>query len=159
MQGVMRAVSIAYVAFLTALLWVPCPERLIGFGRGLPPWLRGLMPWAHLLSFLVLAVVVLTPRWPVPRWLLVIVLACYGGTTEIVQSLVPRRTPEVADWFQDLAGIAVGTGLCWVAAVLIARRWGPRPGQRAALPVATERHAAIQRHFPHGEVRRPSWWG
>ena len=52
MQGVIRAISIAYLVFMTLLLFTADPTRLIGLhGRLLP-----LMPWAHLLSFLALAV-------------------------------------------------------------------------------------------------------
>ena len=92
------------------------------------------MPVAHLLSFSVLAVLALMARWPVPRWAIVVLMAAYGGMTEIVQGFFPPRTPEWLDWLQDLAGIAVGAALCWIVA-LAARavlqtqsglRWGRR---------------------------------
>ena len=79
------------------------------------------MPAAHLVSFLLLAVLALLPRWPLPRWGIALLLAIYGGMTEIIQGFVPPRTPEWEDWFQDLAGLALGVACCWVAALLIVK--------------------------------------
>ena len=130
MQRAMRIACVGYVVFLTLLLLTANPARLIGV-RGELPWLlQALMPWAHLLSFAVLVVVMLLARWPVPRWSIVLVLAIYGGATEIIQGFVPPRTPEWMDWFQDLSGVAAGAGLCWIVALLIGRtslgRWSSR---------------------------------
>ena len=70
-----------------------------------------------MISFSVLAVLALMTRWPVPRWGIVLILAIYGGMTEIIQRFTClTRTPRWTDWFQDLIGIAVGNG------VLLGRR-------------------------------------
>ncbi len=121
----MRAVSVVYLVFLTMLLLTAYPSRLIGFPRELPLLLRWLMPGAHVLSFFVLAVLALGARWPAPAWAVVWALSLYGGMTEIAQGFLPPRTPRWTDWFQDVAGIAVGAALCWGAA-LLAEAWAAR---------------------------------
>jgi hypothetical protein len=118
MQWLLRIVCIGYVVFLTLLLLTADPSRLIGVEGDLPWVLRELLPSAHAISFLVLAVLALTPRWAVPRWGIVLILAIYGGLTEILQGFLPPRTPEWMDWFQDLAGIAAGIAVCWALATL-----------------------------------------
>ena len=80
------------------------------------PWiLRVLQPYAHVLSFAVLATLALGVRWPVPRWGIILMAAVYGGMTEMLQGFTHRH-PRLTDWFNDLAGIAIGTVLCWTAA-------------------------------------------
>jgi VanZ family protein len=121
MQRTMRIAWLAYVLFLTLLLLTANPARLIGVSGAVPGFLRTLMPWAHLLSFGVLAVLTLLARWPVPRWSVVLMLALYGGATEIIQGFVPPRTPEWADWFQDIGGVAVGVAIGSIVALLLVR--------------------------------------
>jgi hypothetical protein len=122
MQWFLRVVCIGYVVFLTLLLLTADPARVIGVRGDLPWLLRKLLPEAHSIGFLVLAVLALAPRWPLPRWCIVLLLAIYGGMTEIVQGFVPSRTPEWLDWFQDLGGIAAGAAFCWLVAMLL-NRW------------------------------------
>jgi VanZ family protein len=117
----MRLACLAYVVFLSLLLLSPNPARVIGVSGELPWLLRTLMPYAHLLSFSVLAVLMLLARWPLPRWSIVLLLAAYGGATEIIQGFVPPRTPEWADWFQDVGGVAAGTAVCSLVALLLIR--------------------------------------
>jgi VanZ family protein len=121
MQRLLKAAFVAYVLLLSALLFTGNPAKLIGCGGGLPNILRTLMPMAHLTSFLVLAVLALLPRWPVPRWSIVLMLAAYGGMTEIVQGFTPMRTPDWADWFQDLGGLALGVAFCWAVMLLVTK--------------------------------------
>ncbi len=119
MQRVMRIACLAYIVFLSLLLLSPNPARVIGVSGELPWALRTLMPCAHLLSFSVLAVVMFLARWPLPRWSVVLLLAAYGGATEIIQGFVPPRTPRWTDWFQDVGGVAVGMTVCAAAVLLL----------------------------------------
>jgi hypothetical protein len=129
MQSLKRWVFAGYLVYLTALLWTADPTVLIG--GSMPGVLRALRPFAHLLAFTVLAVLAMWARWPAPRWAIIVLLAAYGGMTEIVQGFLPPRTPAWADWRQDLMGIALGAVLYWIAtimarAVMKSRRgWGP----------------------------------
>jgi hypothetical protein len=131
MQRWMRLVCVGYLFFLTALLWTRDPTQLVG--AGVAGFLHPLMPVAHFLAFLVLAVLAETPRWPLPRWAIALLLAAYGGMTEIVQGYV-SRTPDWLDWFQDLVGIAVGATLCWGVAFTtraVRSGWrGPQPDRQ-----------------------------
>ncbi|MEN6451054.1 MAG: VanZ family protein [Thermoguttaceae bacterium] len=119
----MRLISIAYLVFLTLLLLTADPSRVVG--ANIPLLLRRLMPEAHLLSFFVLAILALGSRWPAPRWIVVSLLGLYGAMTEIGQGFVPQRTPDWADWFQDMAGVALGAALCW-GVMRLAGRWTRR---------------------------------
>ena len=67
-------------------------------------------------------------RWPMPRWVTVLILAMYGGATEIIQGFVPPRTPRWGDWFQDVGGVTVGVTVCSIAAFLLVRIF-PHVGQ------------------------------
>jgi VanZ family protein len=158
MQWVMRVVCVGYFIFLTLLLLTTDPERLIGVQGRLPWILQAMLPLAHAISFLMLAVLALMTRWPVPRWSIVLALMIYGGMTEIIQSHVPHRTSEWADWFQDLAGIALGTACCWGAAVLVgkltAARRSPEPQQSASSTEWTVTRRLLQRSIASGR----SWW-
>lgn len=63
----------------------------------------------HLVGFALLALPLAIVR---PRWMPVValVLAAYGGVIELIQPHVGRGR-ELADWWADLAGIALGTGV------------------------------------------------
>jgi VanZ family protein len=159
MQSLMRAVCIAYLVFLTLLLVSDDPTRVIGYRENLPWIFSVLMPYAHVLSFAVLAVLVTSIRWFVPRWGIVLVTAVYGGLTEILQGFQPHRTPEWMDWFQDLTGIALGAAACWIASLVVerfARRRG-RAGRSA--PDSSSEWEVLQEVLSRPAVGEQSWWG
>jgi VanZ family protein len=79
------------------------------------------MPYSHLFSFSVLTVLALAAHAPAPRWVLIAGLIAYGAMTEGLQSLLPPRTAEWADWFQDVAGILAGVVCYYALACLIKR--------------------------------------
>ena len=155
MRRIMRIVCLAYVAFLTLLLLSPDPARVISSTGRLPPILHTLMPCAHLLSFSVLATAMLLARWPMPRWVTVLILAMYGGATEIIQGFIPPRTPRWGDWFQDVVGVTVGVTVCSIAALVLVRyspRLRPmlnglpmlrRIGEGSPLPAVTGERAVV----------------
>lgn len=122
----MRTLSIVYTIALTFLLLVKDPLRLTG---GKTAALACVLPVAHLLSFAVLAVLALTPRWPLSRWTVVLILVVYSGCTEIAQWLMGWRTPEWVDFGQDLAGIAAGISAWWGYEVVHDRT---RPGSEGS---------------------------
>jgi VanZ family protein len=118
-----------------------------------------LLPEAHFLSFFALAAMILSIRWPMPRWGIVPSLVVYAGMTEVLQGFFPPRTPEWMDWFQDLAGIAVGATFCWTAALaattLSKSRWSP---SRISSPPADD-WESLQKIVHQPVAVEPSWWG
>lgn len=116
----MRTAFVAYGVYLTVLLLSQDPTRWIGTTGNVPEFLKMLIPIAHLLSFTVLSFLTFAAGLPVPRWGMLLLLALYGGATEIVQSVIPHRTAEWMDWFQDLGGIAIGF-VCLCLAVYLLR--------------------------------------
>ncbi|MBN1853122.1 MAG: VanZ family protein [Pirellulales bacterium] len=98
-----------YLITLTALLLIkdPVPEVTT-------EWWRLIGPVAHLASFFLLAVLAFTCQWPLPGRVLVLSLIAYATFTELLQGALGWRSPEWVDWFQDVAGIAIGAG-CVVA--------------------------------------------
>lgn len=154
-----RVVCIGYFVFLTLLLLTQDPLRLIGAGRELPWLLRTMLPLAHAISFLVLAALALIARWPVPRWSIVLALMIYGGMTEIVQGCVPHRTPEWTDWFQDLAGIALGAACCWGAATLanVFLR-AKRDMHDRSQPASPVEWSVMRRLLQRSVASERSWW-
>ena len=153
----MKTLCIAYLIFLTALLLTADPSSMIGIKGGTPLVLRSLMPYAHLLSFSVLAVLALVARWPVPRWTLVILLVVYSGTTEVAQSFLPPRAAEWLDWLQNLGGIAIGVAVCWSLST-VGRLVGLREDNDQKSPPSNE-WEVVHRVMSRPRVGEESWWG
>jgi hypothetical protein len=159
MQSVIRTLCIAYLLFLTTLLMVSDPMRLVCARGGLLALFQSLMSSAHLLSFLTLTVLGLAARWPIPRWGIAVTLVFYAGMTEIVQGFLPPRTPELQDWLQDLVGIVIGMALCWTTAAIFGA-WGkPQHKESPRVPVATSDSLKIVHNvLSRSSVRAESWW-
>lgn len=157
MQSVIRVIAIAYLIFITVLLLTADPTRLVGFNGWLLPLLQALMPWAHLLSFLTLSVLVVSTRWPVPRWCVVLLLIVYATTVELAQSLVPKRTMEWNDWLFNMVGIAAAVAFCWTAATLAGAIASRRRRRCSALPTDEWEIFYMAMSRPNAETR--SWWG
>ncbi|MBN2475617.1 MAG: VanZ family protein [Pirellulales bacterium] len=109
----MRTLFVAYLLALTVLLLSRAPRYVIGFDLGL---LDNLDWLAHLISFLILALLALAADWRWPWWLVFLVLLVYSGSTELLQRFVLGRTPQWSDWFCDLAGIVLGAAIWELAA-------------------------------------------
>ena len=109
-----RRVALTYLALLTLLLLVRNPLALI---RQVPPLLDAFLTVSavtHLMTFTVLAFLMLASRWPVPGWRLFAYLAAYACATEGLQYFFPPRKMELVDVIQDLLGLALGAVL-WSA--------------------------------------------
>lgn len=104
----MKIVFVIYLITLTVLLLSNDPEKIVG----VQPLLWHLLkPAVHLLSFLVLGILAMAARWPLACWLLVLCLLAYASGTELLQGPLSRRTPDWADWFQDVAGILIAVAI------------------------------------------------
>lgn len=158
MQGVIRAACIAYAVLLGLLLVSEDPSRVIGLYGRVPSIFRSLMPAAHVISFTVLAVLALWVRWPMARWGIVLILIVYGGMTEILQGFIPHRTPEWMDWFQDIAGIALGTVFCWIVAILGNRRTQSQKAQKTDAPRPPEEWRVLEKALSRPVGNELSWW-
>ncbi len=160
MQGLMRLVCIGYLTLLTVVLLTADPFQLVGVRGNMPALLRMLVPVAHLLGFWVLTVLMLMARWPAPRWGIAVLLVLYAGMTEVAQSFLPPRAAEWGDWLQDLAGIAVGTVLCWIVAMVagaLARRG--RNSEQCVSPVTPDEWEVVRNVMSRPTARSQSWWG
>ena len=158
MQWLMRMICIAYAIFLTMLLLANHPEWLIGI-KGEWPWLLQMLhPAAHIISFCVLAVLALTTRWPMPRWSIVLILAIYGGLTEIGQHFTVTRTPRWTDWLRDLIGIALGTACCWGVAMLAGMLAGARRNPQPPPSESSLEWTVTRRLLQRSAASERSWW-
>jgi VanZ family protein len=67
---------------------------------------------AHFLLYLALGVLLAWSRHMggrgIPHVAVVLAGAAYGGLDELHQAFVPRRSPDIEDWFADVAGVVVG---------------------------------------------------
>ncbi|MEN6366802.1 MAG: VanZ family protein [Thermoguttaceae bacterium] len=157
MQGLMRLACLFYLILLTTLLLAANPWRFVfvhGEALGI---LHSLDPFAHFLSFGVLATLAFGTRWPAPRWAVFLFLGVYAGATELLQWLMPPRAAEWSDWLRDLAGIGTAAGLCWGATVLadLARRVR-RSGAHVRQPL--EEWEVLQSVLSRTTARDQSWW-
>lgn len=159
LNWVLRIVCVGYIVFLTLLLLTKDPSHLFGVEGELPWVLRAMLPLAHAISFLGLSVLALIARWPVPRWSIVLALLVYGGMTEVFQGFVPHRTPEWADWLQDVAGIAVGSACCWGLAVCLGGLLPRRERQDEALEAVSSVELSVTRRLlQRSGASERSWW-
>jgi hypothetical protein len=140
------------------LLLTTDPTRLIGMQTGLPWILQAMLPVAHMISFFVMAVLALMTRWPAPRWGIVLALLIYGGTTEIIQGCVPHRTPEWMDWFQDVAGVVLGTACCWGMATLTGALVQARPAPEPPPSASSVEWTVLRRLLQRASASERSWW-
>lgn len=153
----MRLACLVYLILLTALLLAANPWWFMSV-HGQTPWLlRSLEPFAHFLSFGLLAMLAFSARWPAPRWGVLLFLSVYAGATELTQWLMPPRAAEWSDWFQDLAGIGVAAIACWGVASLAelvrrARR------SRSLIRQPSGDWEVLQSVLARTTVRDQSWW-
>lgn len=106
-----RLMCVVYWPLLTVLLLVPDPLALLGIQN--VPDAPGV--GVHFLCFAALAVLVWASRFPLQRAVLAGLLVGFAVATETLQLLVPPRTVELRDFIENLLGLAVGSGACWVA--------------------------------------------
>lgn len=66
-------------------------------------------------------------------WLAVLLGWAYGLSDEIHQMFVPGRTPEVADWVADAAGVLLG--------LFLYHRWAARRAERGSAGAAADARA------------------
>lgn len=107
-----RCLCALYWSILTVLLLVPDPLALLPIPRiaGNPTGVG-----THFLVFAPLGVLVAASRLPLGRVLLAALLIGYAAGTELLQSLVRARAPELRDFFEDVLGLAAGIAIWWVA--------------------------------------------
>jgi VanZ family protein len=113
-----RFICLGYLLLLTVFLVAPDPFAAVPFDLRSYLALSRLTSAEHFVAMLLLAVLVLAARWPLPGWLIVVLLGVYASGTELCQTFVPPRTPEVADLLQNLAGIATAVTLWYVVALM-----------------------------------------
>jgi VanZ family protein len=113
----LRAVTIAYWLFLSALLLVPRPEVLVLLDK------RPDFPHVHFCCFTLLAILVHASRFSWRMAVAVAVLVAYGLTMETLQYFVPlRHGMQLADYAENVLGVAMGTALWWAAEKIRNRR-------------------------------------
>ncbi len=107
-----RLVCLAYWVLLSVLLLVPDPLALLGIERLPGPPSRKL---EHFILFTLLTVLVHASRIPIRPGILAAILITYAIGIEALQSLVPPRSVELLDLLENLAGLAAGTAIWWLA--------------------------------------------
>jgi len=115
----LRILSAAYWAFLTVLLLVPNPAAL--FFNLRPVSSVAGMRGVHFTAFTLLALLVQTARFPVrPRFQWAVLLG-YALAVESLQWFVPLRSVELADYTENLLGLAVGALVFWAVSAWLGR--------------------------------------
>jgi len=109
-------VYMAMIYFVSALPSAPLPQEVSDKS-------------AHLIAYLGLAVVTvravaggLPGRVTLPVAVTALVIASgYGAFDEWHQSFVAGRFADIADWYADTAGVAIGLGLWWAWGIMASR--------------------------------------
>lgn len=131
LDGLMKIALAVYLVGLTMLLLTEKPSEedvtLLAvvsrmeepFAKDPTALLQAIDPAGHLLSFSALAALAFGSRWPVRAWVVALLLLGYATSTELMQGLVPGRSPQWTDWFQNMAGVVIGA----VSIVVITTAW------------------------------------
>jgi len=155
----LNSLCFAYLFGLTMVLTLDNPWRMARMAGILSPLVDHLAALAHLLGFLVLAFLAFAARWPLPRWAVALVMVFYAAATELVQALLPHRTPELADWLQNLAGIAIGAAICWPGALLWRRLRGDRlPDGAQGTPPSDPWEVLLKTRDQQLPPKALGWW-
>ena len=117
----LRMLSAAYWAFLTVLLLVPNPAAI--FFNARPFVAVAGMRGVHFATFTLLALLVQAARFPVRPRVQWAVLVGYALVAESLQWFVPHRCVELADYAENLLGLATGAVLFWAVS-----HWARRAG-------------------------------
>jgi VanZ family protein len=110
----MRLLFGGYFVYLTLLLLTPNPFRLVPSSSRITHLLELISPWAHSISFALLTVFALLAFRAFATSAIVLGLSAYATLTELLQRLIPFRTTEWHDWFQNLGGIVFGILMMWM---------------------------------------------
>lgn len=137
----MRKICLAYWLLLTLLLLASNPGAWFGFEHTADSLLERYQDWSHLVCFTVLSTLVFIARWPVSRGWLALLLVAYSAGTELLQRLVPSRQAEWKDFWQDVAGVALGAIVAWC----VRRLWRMRHESRQAGRTANDESLQWQR--------------
>lgn len=111
----MKKATLIYLGLLTVLLVVRNPLDLFGRQEYVVEAFRLVGFIVHFVTFGLLGWLMLAARWNVRGELLFAGLIVYAGLTELVQFAVPGRTPDLFDFAQDVAGLAVGALAWWAS--------------------------------------------
>jgi hypothetical protein len=117
----LRLLAAGYWLLVSLLLLVPNPAAI--FFELRPAQVAASMRGVHGMAFLVLALLVQAARFPLRRSVQWAVLVGYALLVESLQWFVPRRTVELADYAENLLGLALGAAL--FAALSTWRRRSP----------------------------------
>ncbi len=120
-----RILWLAYLVGLTWLLLDSDPLRVIRPRENLSSLAAMVVPWSHLATFGLLAVLTFAARWPLPHWATIGLLAFYGLVTEFSQFYIPARHLDPVDLLKNFTGIAAGCGLAWAAGIVLSLRPSP----------------------------------
>ena len=129
--GLSRAICAAYLVALAVLLLTDLPQRAAVAAPDLLGEIHRVSPVLHLLSFLLLSLLALAARWPVPQWAVVLGIALFAAGTELLQVFVSHRTAELGDFLMNLAGIGA------FAAIYAAYRFAAGTRRRVAKSLST----------------------
>lgn len=109
-----RVLCLGYLAVFLWLLLTEDPARILPWKSSLKTVGGAAAPVAHLMGFTLLTFLAFVSRWPVRRRTVVLGLLVCASGTELLQRLVPRRTPELGDFVLNVVGIGLGAAI-WVA--------------------------------------------
>ena len=93
----MKTLCLGYLAAMTWMLFSTASVRMVRAGAAAYEPLREAMTIGHFLGFAVLSVLTLAPRWRMPRWAIGAALLIAAVGSELLQTMIPGRTPDPAD--------------------------------------------------------------
>ncbi len=135
----MRGVCLLYLLMLSfVMLFIGNPLKYLGDDPGFVALYEAIEPGLHLGIFAVFAFLVAASRWPLHPVYQASLLVAFAAGTELVQIVLPNRTPRFFCFVQDTGGLVLGAA-AWGFVVLVGRSWRKRsPSRRRKPPIRLE---------------------
>jgi VanZ family protein len=130
----LRLAWLGYGVLLTGMLLTPYPAHVVGLEE------RPHFPWGetgiHTIAFIGLSLFAHIAWRPTrsTSWLLIVLLAAYGVSMELLQHFFPPRSVRLVDASENLIGIAVGAMIYAGICIRYRRSLRPASQHRSAPP-------------------------
>ncbi len=127
---IMRRACLLYLFMLSfVMLFIGNPLK---YTRDYPRFVElyeAIEPGLHVGIFAVLAFLVVASRWRIHPLYLASLLVVFAAGTELIQMVLPNRTPRFFCFVQDVIGLLLGAA-AWGLVVLATRSWHTRSSSR-----------------------------
>lgn len=109
-----KACTVYLLLLVTVILFIGNPLKYVDAPIFVMVY-KTVEPGLHVGLFAILGFLVCASRWRVHPTIQTGVLVTLAAGSELVQFLLPNRTPRIGCFMQDIVGLAIGTAIWYLA--------------------------------------------